>query len=114
MITDKQFFVSEVIHARVGNQLKLMIAGQPCALQRPRFKWHVSRQQGGGRVHGKYLNPKITVWNPSEKDQTSMRQCIERMIQPLLDEKGCSFFFPNKTKCAEALSYHATHLHTRH
>lgn len=105
MADEDRFRVSEVLHATPDHSLKLIIAGQPCALQRPRFQWRANRQHGGG-MYRKLYSPKITVWNPSKRDQALMRQCIEGAIRPMLDEVPHPYFFQNKNSLSINLAFY--------
>jgi Holliday junction resolvase RusA-like endonuclease len=95
--TQEQFAISEVLQAKLGRHLKIVIVGQPCALQRPRFQWRANTSRHRGGVYTRKSSPKITVWNPSYEGQSRMRKCIEDAIRPRLDEEGCRLFFHKKT-----------------
>jgi Holliday junction resolvase RusA-like endonuclease len=93
----ERFAISEVIHTKLGRHLKIIIAGQPCALQRPRFQWRANNSRHRGGVYTRNSSPKITVWNPNYEEQSCMRRCIEGVIRPRLDAAGRQLFFQNKT-----------------
>jgi Holliday junction resolvase len=97
---EQRFVVSEVQHVKLARRLKLVIAGRPCSLQRPKFRCaHVNG-------HRNTRQGRVTIWNPSDEDQELMRQCIEGAIRPRLDAAGRPLFFQSKTSLSVDLVFY--------